>query len=82
MNEDELNQFLGKFVTGLGETAVAGNVVIGHRLGLYRALACEPATPERLAIPRLSERGVGSAEPGQGRQNTTDLPSREHRPCR
>ena len=47
MNEDKLNEFLGKFVTDLGATVAAGNVVIGHRLGLYRALACGPATPEQ-----------------------------------
>ena len=33
MNEDKLNEFLGKFVTDLGATVAAGNVVIGHRLG-------------------------------------------------
>ena len=49
MNEDKLNEFLGKFVTDLGATVAAGNVVIGHRLGLYRALACGPATAEQLA---------------------------------
>jgi hypothetical protein len=49
MNEDKLNEFLGKFVTDLGATVAAGNVVIGHRLGLFRALAAEPATPEQLA---------------------------------
>ena len=27
----------------------AGNVVVGHRLGLYRALATGPATPAELA---------------------------------
>jgi hypothetical protein len=31
MNEDKLNEFLGKFVTDLGATVAAGNVVIGHR---------------------------------------------------
>jgi hypothetical protein len=49
MNKDKLNEFLGKFVTDLGATVAAGNVVIGHRLGLYRTLAREPATPEQLA---------------------------------
>ena len=49
MNEDKLNEFLGKFVTDLGATVAAGNVVIGHRLGLYRALACGPATSGQLA---------------------------------
>jgi ubiquinone/menaquinone biosynthesis C-methylase UbiE len=49
MNEDKLNEFVGKFVTDLGATVAAGNVVIGHRLGLYRALASGPATPEQFA---------------------------------
>ena len=49
MNEDKLHEFLGKFVTDLGATVAAGNVVIGHRLGLYRALASGPASPEQLA---------------------------------
>ena len=49
MNEDKLHEFLGKFVTDLGATVAAGNVVIGHRLGLYQALASGPATPEQFA---------------------------------
>jgi ubiquinone/menaquinone biosynthesis C-methylase UbiE len=49
MNEDKLHEFLGKFVTDLGATVAAGNVVIGHRLGLYRALVSGPATPEEFA---------------------------------
>jgi ubiquinone/menaquinone biosynthesis C-methylase UbiE len=49
INEDKLNEFLGRFVTDLGATAAAANVVIGHRLGLYRALAAEPATSDQLA---------------------------------
>jgi ubiquinone/menaquinone biosynthesis C-methylase UbiE/transcriptional regulator with XRE-family HTH domain len=49
INEDKLNEFIGRFVTDLGATAAAGNVVIGHRLGLYQALATGPATAEELA---------------------------------
>jgi ubiquinone/menaquinone biosynthesis C-methylase UbiE len=49
IDQDKLNQFLNKFVGDLGATASAGNVVIGHRLGLYRALAAGPVTPEGLA---------------------------------
>jgi ubiquinone/menaquinone biosynthesis C-methylase UbiE len=49
IDNDKLNAFLGKFVTDLGATAAAGNVVIGHNLGLYQALAAEPATAEELA---------------------------------
>ena len=43
IDQDKLSEFLGRFVGDLGATAAAGNVVIGHRLGLYRALAEAPA---------------------------------------
>jgi len=49
INTDKLNEFLGRFVTDLGATIAAGNVVIGHRLGLYKALAAGPARAEELA---------------------------------
>ncbi len=49
IDNDKLHEFLGKFVTDLGATVAAGGVVIGHNLGLYRALAGEPATAEELA---------------------------------
>ena len=39
INDDKLMDFLHKFVGDLGATMAAGNVVIGHRLGLYKALA-------------------------------------------
>lgn len=44
---DKLHEFLGKFVTDLGATMAAGNVVIGHNLGLYRALASGPSRSRR-----------------------------------
>ena len=49
VDQDRLMEFLGRFVTDLGATVAAGSVVVGHRLGLYRALATEPATPAQLA---------------------------------
>ena len=49
IDQDKLQEFLGKFVGDLGATVAAGNVVIGHRLGLYKALADAPATAEELA---------------------------------
>ncbi|GIE50776.1 class I SAM-dependent methyltransferase [Actinoplanes nipponensis] len=49
INEDKLNEFIGRFVGDLGATVAAGNVVIGHRLGFYRALAAGPLTPGELA---------------------------------
>ena len=41
--------FLHKFVGDLGATMAAGNVVVGDRLGLYRALADGPMPPDELA---------------------------------
>ncbi len=50
VDDAELNQILGRFVTDLGATAAAGNIVIGDRLGLYRALAeAGPLTAAELA---------------------------------
>lgn len=39
LNEENLNQLLGKFVTDFGATLHAGMVVIGEQLGLYKAMA-------------------------------------------
>ncbi|HEX3310818.1 MAG TPA: class I SAM-dependent methyltransferase, partial [Streptosporangiaceae bacterium] len=49
IDSDKLNEFLGKFVGDLGATTAAGSVVIGHNLGLYKALAAAPASAEELA---------------------------------
>jgi SAM-dependent methyltransferase len=49
INEDRLMDFLGRFVSDLGATAAAGNVVVGDRLGLYRALAERAQRPAELA---------------------------------
>lgn len=49
VDTDKLQDFLGRFVADLGATFAAGNVVIGHRLGLYRGLAVGPATATELA---------------------------------
>ncbi len=48
-NTEKLNEFLGKFVNDLGATFHAGMVVIGDKLGLYKALATGPLTPAELA---------------------------------
>jgi len=64
---DKLHEFVGRFVTDLGATMAAGNVVIGHRLGLYQALASEPATAEELAErTRTNPRYVVEWLRGQG----------------
>jgi SAM-dependent methyltransferase len=49
IDNDKLMEFLNRFVGDLGATMAAGNVVLGHKLGLYRALAEAPATPQQLA---------------------------------
>jgi 2-polyprenyl-3-methyl-5-hydroxy-6-metoxy-1,4-benzoquinol methylase len=49
VDEKRVADFLQQFVADLGATAAAGNVVVGHRLGLYRALAYGPATADELA---------------------------------
>lgn len=58
VDQQKLEEFVGRFVADLGATLHAGTVVIGERLGLYRALAAEPLTADELAAhtetnPRL-----------------------------
>ena len=50
INEDKLNELLGKVVGDLGAVMSAPLMVIGDRLGLYKALAeGGPQTPDDLA---------------------------------
>jgi SAM-dependent methyltransferase len=49
VDEAKLMEFLGKFVGDLGAAIGAGNVVVGHRLGLYRAMTGGPVTADELA---------------------------------
>jgi 2-polyprenyl-3-methyl-5-hydroxy-6-metoxy-1,4-benzoquinol methylase len=53
MNEDKLNELLGKFVGDLGATMHAGLIVIGERLGLYKAMA---TANERVTSTELANR--------------------------
>ena len=46
---NKLNAFIGQFVTDLGAAVHAGMVVIGEKLGLYKALAGGPMTSVQLA---------------------------------
>jgi hypothetical protein len=46
---DKLNAFLGNFVGDLGAAVHTGMVVIGEKLGLYKALAAGPMTSAELA---------------------------------
>ncbi len=49
LDTEKLNTFLGQFVTDLGAAVHAGMVVIGERLGLYKAMAGGPMTSSELA---------------------------------
>jgi SAM-dependent methyltransferase len=49
LDMDKLNTFVGQFVGDLGAAVHAGMVVIGEKLGLYKALATAPMTSAELA---------------------------------
>ena len=49
VDEDRFTELLHHFVGDLGATIGAGGIVVGDRLGLYRALASGPQTPDELA---------------------------------
>ena len=49
MNIEKLNAFLGKAVGDLGAAMSASLMILGDRLGLYKALAAQPATSAELA---------------------------------
>ena len=51
INENKLNELLGRFVSDLGATMHAGSIVIGEKLGLYKAMSTpnERITAEQLA---------------------------------
>ncbi len=49
LDMDKLNAFVGRFVGDLGAAVHAGMVVIGEKLGLYKALAEGPANSTELA---------------------------------
>src|SRR5271169_1029552 len=49
LDMDKLNQFIGRFVTDLGAAVHTGMVVIGEKLGLYKALADGPMNSAELA---------------------------------
>lgn len=49
VDNDKLMEFLHKFVGDLGATMAAGGIVLGDRLGLYKALAEKPLRPHELA---------------------------------
>jgi len=49
LDMNRLNEFIGRFVTDLGAAVHTGMVVIGEKLGLYKALARGPMSPAELA---------------------------------
>jgi ubiquinone/menaquinone biosynthesis C-methylase UbiE len=49
LDMNKLNAFIGQFVTDLGASVHAGMVVIGEKLGLYKALAARPMNAVELA---------------------------------
>lgn len=51
INEEKINEMLGRFVGDLGATIHAGSIVIGEKLGLYKALGDSdgPITSDELA---------------------------------
>lgn len=60
LDEAKLNEFMGKAVSDMGATLNAALVVIGERLGLYKAMAnAGPLTPAELAAKtKTTERYV------------------------
>jgi hypothetical protein len=52
LDMDKLNAFMGQFVGDLGAAVHAGLVVIGEKLGLYKALAEGPLTTNSRPEPR------------------------------
>src|SRR6516225_4498957 len=50
LDANKLNAFIGQFVTDLGASVHAGMVVIGEKLGLYKALAGRPMGSMELAF--------------------------------
>ncbi|MEU4688489.1 class I SAM-dependent methyltransferase [Actinoplanes sp. NPDC023714] len=49
VDEQKLMEFVHRFVGDLGATMAAGGIVVGDRLGLYKALSTAPALPQELA---------------------------------
>jgi hypothetical protein len=47
VNMDKLNAFVGRFVGDLGAAVHSGMVVIGEKLGLYKALCGGPGQLNR-----------------------------------
>ena len=73
---DALMAFVGRFVGDLGATIAAGNVLLGDRLGLYRALAAAArrrplGSPPRPAPTRGTSRSGCAARRPAATSSTT-----------
>jgi len=55
VNMNKMNAFIGQFVGDLGAAVHAGMVVIGEKLGLYKALAGHPMTSQELAAKTATD---------------------------
>ena len=50
VDEAKLNEFMNKAVTDMGAAIHAAIILLGNRLGLYKAMAdCQPVSPAELA---------------------------------
>lgn len=49
VDEDKLNAFLGMAIGDMGAAMSASLILLGDRLGLYKALAAQPLTSTQLA---------------------------------
>jgi len=49
IDEGKLNDFMGKFVADIGAVMHAATIVVGDKLGLYKALAEKPQSADALA---------------------------------
>jgi hypothetical protein len=84
IDRDKLMEFLHRFVGDLGATMAAGNVLVGDRLGLYRALAGQPLQPHELAertgtVTRYVDEWLRARRPG-ATWSMTRRPGRTHSP--
>ena len=77
---NKMEQFLGKFVGDLGATVHAGMVVIGDRLGLYKALASGPLSALELATKtKTDERYVAEWLASQAAGGYIDYNPKTHK---
>ena len=58
IDESRLNDFMGRFVADLGAVMHAATIVVGDKLGLYKALAGEAQTAEQLGESHRDRRAL------------------------